>query len=48
MARPSKHTGRVYVFAALLAGGLFLGGIATALEVGDKAPDFLLPSTMGG
>jgi peroxiredoxin Q/BCP len=23
-------------------------GLTTALEVGDKAPDFLLPSTMGG
>ena len=29
--------------------GLLLGaGFAMALEVGDKAPDFSLPSTMGG
>ena len=48
MARLSQHARRVYVLAALLAGALFLGSIATALEVGDKAPDFMLPSTMGG
>ena len=33
------------VLALALAG---LPGIATALEVGDKAPDFNLPSTKGG
>jgi AhpC/TSA family len=48
MSRLSKRIRRVYVLAALLAGALFLGSIATALEVGEKAPDFLLPSTMGG
>jgi peroxiredoxin Q/BCP len=25
-----------------------LAGLATALEVGERAPDFSLPSTMGG
>jgi hypothetical protein len=30
-----------------LAGVLFITGVATALEVGEKAPDFTLPSTMG-
>jgi hypothetical protein len=34
--------------AALLAGMLAGTGLTTALEVGEKAPDFLLPSTMGG
>jgi AhpC/TSA family len=34
--------------AMLLAGMLAGAGLTTALEVGDKAPDFLLPSTMGG
>ena len=33
------------VFALALAG---VPGVATALEVGDKAPDFNLPSTKGG
>ena len=32
----------------ILLVGLVLAGAATALEVGDKAPDFTLPSTMGG
>lgn len=32
----------------LLAGVLGAGGMATALEVGEKAPGFTLPSTMGG
>jgi peroxiredoxin len=34
----------VLAFAALAA----LPGTASALEVGDKAPDFELPSTKGG
>jgi AhpC/TSA family len=42
-----KHPRRIYVLAALLAGGLFMGGIASALEVGEPAPDFSLPSTTG-
>ena len=33
------------VLALSLAG---LPGLASALEVGDKAPDFTLPSTKGG
>jgi peroxiredoxin len=32
----------------LLAGVLVTAGAATAVEVGEKAPDFTLPSTMGG
>ena len=31
----------------LLAGMLGASGVATALEVGDNAPDFTLPSTTG-
>jgi AhpC/TSA family len=42
-----KHTRRIYVMAALLAGGLFMAGLAQALEVGEPAPDFTLPSTTG-
>ena len=31
----------------LLAGVLVLAGVAAALEVGEQAPDFTLPSTTG-
>jgi hypothetical protein len=31
----------------LLAGVLGAAGVATAVEVGEKTPDFTLPSTMG-
>jgi hypothetical protein len=34
--------------AVLLAGMWAGAGLTAALEVGDKAPDFSLPSTMGG
>ena len=44
----TDHTGRLFWLGALLASILGVAGVATALEVGDKAPDFLLPSTMGG
>ncbi len=36
------------LLTALLAGVLLLPGIATALQVGQKAPDFNLPATTGG
>ena len=31
----------------LLAGVLVVAGVAPAVEVGEKAPDFTLPSTLG-
>jgi peroxiredoxin len=38
-----------FITAMLLALSLAsLAGTATAIEVGDKAPDFNLPSTKGG
>lgn len=38
-----------FISAVVLALALIgLSGTATALEVGDKAPDFNLPSTKGG
>jgi len=42
----SKSIRSAFIFSALL----FFSGIpaATAVEVGDKAPDFELPSTQGG
>ncbi len=36
------------LFTALLVGVLLLPGTATALQVGQKAPDFNLPATTGG
>ena len=47
MGRLWKHPRRIYVLAALLAGGLFMASMAQALEVGEQAPDFTLPSTTG-
>ena len=37
----------LFLSSALLAGVLGVAGVATALEVGEKAPDFTLPSTTG-
>lgn len=47
MRRYSHGTRSVWGFGALLIGVLGVVGVATALEVGDKAPDFTLPSTTG-
>jgi hypothetical protein len=44
----SKQIRSLFWFGLLLAGVLGAAGIATAVEVGEKAPDFTLPSTMGG
>jgi hypothetical protein len=44
----AKQIGSLFWFGLLLAGMLGAAGIATAVEVGEKAPDFTLPSTMGG
>jgi len=37
----------LFLSSVLLAGVLGVTGVATALEVGEKAPDFTLPSTIG-
>ena len=37
----------LFLSSVLLAGVLGTAGVATALEIGEKAPDFTLPSTMG-
>jgi hypothetical protein len=44
----SKQTRSLFWFGLLLAGMLGAAGVATAVEVGEKAPDFMLPSTLGG
>jgi len=37
----------LFLSSVLLIGVLGVGSVATALELGEKAPDFTLPSTIG-
>ena len=48
MARRTPGISKLILVGVLLVS--MLGGLreTTALEVGEKAPDFVLPSTMGG
>jgi hypothetical protein len=43
----AKHAGHLVVAGGLLAGMLGIVGMALAVEVGEEAPDFTLPSTTG-
>ncbi len=43
----AKGTKTLFLLGVILAGVLALAGVATALEVGETAPDFTLPSTTG-
>jgi hypothetical protein len=43
-----EGTTHLYLASLLLVGILGASGVARAIEVGDKAPDFTLPSTTGG
>jgi hypothetical protein len=43
----AKYARRLVVVSGLLAGMLGVVGAALAVEVGEKAPDFTLPSTTG-
>ena len=43
----SKFTKGLSLAGMLLAGALGGAGMALAVEVGEKAPDFTLPSTTG-
>ena len=43
----AERTKRLFLLGVLLAGTLGVTGVATAVEVGEKAPDFTLPSTTG-
>jgi AhpC/TSA family protein len=47
MSRVPKLTRSWFLLGALLASVLVGASAATALEVGEKAPDFTLPGTMG-
>lgn len=43
----AKHVGCLVMVGGLLAGMLGIVGAALAVEVGEEAPDFTLPSTTG-
>jgi hypothetical protein len=47
MKRRMQSTSNLLLVGVLLAGVLVGVGVATALEVGEEAPDFTLPSTLG-
>jgi hypothetical protein len=47
MSMLAKLTRSLLLLGALLASVLVAAGVATALEVGERAPDFNLPSTTG-
>jgi hypothetical protein len=44
----TKHLRNVLLLGVLLAGMLGGASVVIALEVGEQAPDFTLPSTTGG
>jgi peroxiredoxin len=47
MERRMQSTGKLLLLGVLLAGVLVGARVARALEVGEEAPDFTLPSTLG-
>jgi AhpC/TSA family len=47
MERRIQSTSKLLLVGMLLAGVLMSAGMAKALEVGEEAPNFTLPSTLG-
>lgn len=47
MGMVAKRLRNVWLLGVLLTGMLGGASVAAALEVGEQAPDFTLPSTMG-
>ena len=47
MKRRMQSTSKLLLLGVVLAGVLVGVGVATALEVGEEAPDFTLSSTLG-
>jgi hypothetical protein len=47
MERRRQCTGKLLLLGVLLAGVLVGARVAPALEIGEEAPDFTLPSTLG-
>ncbi len=48
MRKVAKQMVSLYTLGLLLVGALGGPGVAAAVEVGEQAPDFTLPSTAGG
>ena len=42
-----KRIKRLFFLGVLLSGVLGVASVATAVKIGEKAPDFTLPSTTG-
>ena len=47
MERRIQSISKLSLVGVLLAGVLVSAGVVTALEVGEEAPNFTLPSTLG-
>jgi ABC-type cobalamin transport system permease subunit len=47
MERRMQSTSKLLLVGMLLAGILMSAGMTKALEVGEEAPNFTLPSTLG-
>lgn len=47
MCRSTKHQKSLLLLGLLVAGLLGPTGVSSALDVGEKAPDFRLPATTG-
>ena len=47
MCKLTRHGQRLLILGLLLSGLFATARVSSALDVGDKAPDFTLPSTTG-
>ena len=47
MYESMRHQNGLFLMGLLLVGLLGIAGVSSALEVGDKAPEFKLPGTTG-
>lgn len=47
MFKSTRHQNGLFLMGLLLVGLLGTAGVSSAIEVGDKAPDFKLPATTG-
>ena len=47
MCKSTRHRNGLFLVGLLLVGLLGTAGLSSALDVGEKAPDFKLPGTMG-
>ena len=47
MYESMRHQNGLFLMGLLLVGLLGTAGVSTAVEVGDKAPEFKLPGTTG-